>query len=487
MSIFTEKTANDSGTNCIRYNVSNIANIQVPVYKAYTMGAVAVTPLVRRIVESFNTRTLSVVFYSILMMSVQCPGLLQASMPLLSAAFLWENLVFMSIFADSKEATRIAGAVGLSCAVGIIVGPFVGAGFAENQNATWRWAFYINLPFLGLLLCVAAIFLPSFTISSSRLLVLHCAVAILLPLALTMPGSAWPWHSGSTIATWIVLQKLVIDTTQENRIFPVNALAHRIAGLAALGAACSGVAYAVSLYYLPLFYAFARGASPIEAAIHIVPFIGVFIGSVILASIVLPLVGYHAVFFLLADILRLIGGAFMTTITSATPDQTILGYQALLAIGIGLVFSNAYSVANASLDDPRERISAAALFNMVSFSGICLALSVAGCVYHNLGSRLLQEVLSEFGFDSVASPLSQTDQRILGRVAETMTFAISELFYTVVFAGAVCVIAGLAMRWQKMDFKSASDQKKGGQSHAEGLWATGNEAERGSRREDSQA
>jgi hypothetical protein len=203
---------------------------------------------------------------------------------------------------------------------------------------------------------VAAIFLPSFTISSSRSLrenlskidfigsVLHCAVAVLLPFALTMSGSAWPWHSGSTIATWIVLvllfityliqQKLAIYTTQENRIFPVNALAHRTAGLAALGAACSGVAYAVSLYYLPLFYAFARGASPIEAAIHIVPFIGFFIGSIILASIVLPLVSYYAVFFLLAGILMLIGGALMTTVTSATRDQTILGYQALLAIGL---------------------------------------------------------------------------------------------------------------------------------------------------------
>ncbi|KAL9570453.1 hypothetical protein ACKAV7_005384 [Fusarium commune] len=468
------------------------------------MGAVAVTPLIRRVVEMSGSATsIHALIIGRVLMGVGYAGIYQL------------NLVFVSIFADSEEATRIAGAVGLSWAVGIIVGPFVGAGFAENQNATWRWAFYINLPLLGLLLCVAAIFLPSFTISSSRSLrenlskidfigsVLHCAVAILLPLALTMSGSAWPWYSGSTIATWIVLvllfityiiqQRLAIYTTQENRIFPVNALAHRTAGLAALGAACSGIAYAVSLYYLPLFYAFARGASPIEAAIHIVPFIGFFIGSIILASIILPLVSYYAVFFLLAGILMLIGGALMTTITSTTPYQTILGYQALLAIGIGLVFSNAYSVANASLDDPLERISAAALFNMASFSGICLALSVAGCVYHNLGSRLLQEELSGFGFDGhqirealagVASPLFQTDQRILGHVAETMTFVISELFYIVVFAGAVCAITGLAMKWEKIDFKSESDQKKGGHSDAQGLWVARNEAERGSRCQD---
>ncbi|KAL9567491.1 hypothetical protein ACKAV7_008441 [Fusarium commune] len=299
MVIFTDKT------NCIR--------------------AVAVTPLIRRVVEiSGSATSIHALIIGRVLMGVGYAGIYQL------------NLVFVSIFADSKEATRIAAAVGLSWAVGIIVGPFVGAGFAENQNVTWRWAFYINLPFFGLLLCVAAIFLPSFNIGSSR-----------------------------------SLRKSL------SKFDLIGSVLH-----------C-----AVSLYYLPIFYAFACGVSSIEAAVHIVPFIGFFIGSIIPASIGLPLVGYYAVFSLLAGIIMLVGGALMTTITSATPDQTILGYQVLLAIGIGLVFSNAYSVANASLDNPRERINSTTLFSMALISGVCLALSVAGCVYHNLGSSSLQEEL----------------------------------------------------------------------------------------------
>jgi uncharacterized protein YqgC (DUF456 family) len=36
------------------------------------------------------------------------------------------------VFADAQEAARIAGMVGMFWAVGIIVGPFISAGFAEN-------------------------------------------------------------------------------------------------------------------------------------------------------------------------------------------------------------------------------------------------------------------------------------------------------------------------------------------------------------------
>jgi hypothetical protein len=312
--------------------------------------------------------------------------------------------------------------------------------------------------------------------------VLHCAISILLPCALIMPGTSWLWNSSSTIITWVFLaiifivyivqQKYALLTSPKNRVFPVDAFTHRIAGLAALGAACSGITYAISLYYLPLFYAFVRGASPLEAAIHVIPFIGFFILSIVLASIALPLVGYYAPFFALAGVLMLVGGVLMTTITSSTTDRSIFGYQVLLAIGVGLIFSNAYSVANASLRSPGERIAAAALFNMASFSGICLALAVAGSLYHNAGMLLLQKELAQFGLDrvyisealaGVASPAFQANARILESLQRTMSIVVSRLFYIVVFAGVVCLLASLMMKWEKIDFKSKAEQEGNGE------------------------
>jgi hypothetical protein len=102
---------------------------------------------------------------------------------------------------------------------------------------------------------------------------LHCAISILLPCALIMSGTSWSWHSSSTIITWVCLavmfityivqQRYALLTSPKNRVFLVDALTHRIGSLAALGAACSGITYAITLYYIPLFYAFVRGASPL--------------------------------------------------------------------------------------------------------------------------------------------------------------------------------------------------------------------------------
>uniref|UniRef100_A0A8H7N0A2 Major facilitator superfamily (MFS) profile domain-containing protein n=1 Tax=Bionectria ochroleuca TaxID=29856 RepID=A0A8H7N0A2_BIOOC len=498
------------------YDVSNVANIQASVYEAfghiellpwvalsYTMGAVAVTPMVRRVVETFDTKVLYTIFYVLFIVACTVSGSAtsiyavivgRALMGLSYTGVYQMNLNLVSVFADAQEAARIAGMVGMFWAVGIIVGPFISAGFAENSVTTWRWAFYINLPFLGVLLCLTTFCLSPYTVRSTTsrpdsLLsmdfvggALHCAISILLPCALIMSGISWSWNSSSTIITWVFLaiifivyivqQKYALLTSSKNRVFPVDALTHRIAGLAALGAACSGITYAISLYYLPLFYAFVRGASPLEAAVHVIPFICFFILSIILASIALPLVGYYAPFFALAGILMLVGGVLMTTITSATSDRTIFGYQVLLAIGVGLIFSNAYSVANASLKRPGERIAAAALFNMASFSGICLALAVAGSLYHNVGMLLLQKELAQYGLDrvyisealaGVASPAFQANARILESLQETVSIVVSSLFYIVVFAGAVCLLASLMMRWEKLDFKPKAEQEGDGE------------------------
>lgn len=152
--------------------------------------------------------------------------------------------------------------------------------------------------------------------------------------------------------------------------------------------------------YLPLFHEFTRGASLLDTAVHIVPLIGVFITATIIASNALPLVSCEAALFVLAGIPLLASGLLVTIITAATPDCIILGCQTLWTVDIGLIFTNAVSMVNASLDDPAEWIAAATLFNMASSGGICLALPVASSIYQNRGLDLLSDRLADFQLDS---------------------------------------------------------------------------------------
>jgi hypothetical protein len=71
----------------VGYDVSNVANIQASVYESfghiellpwvalsYTMGAVAVTPMVRRVVETFDTKVLYITFYMLFIVACTVSG-----------------------------------------------------------------------------------------------------------------------------------------------------------------------------------------------------------------------------------------------------------------------------------------------------------------------------------------------------------------------------------------------------------------------------
>jgi len=69
------------------YDVSNVANIQAPIYEAfghiellpwvaltYSMACMALTPLIRRLIEIFDMRVLIVIFYVIFLVSCAVSG-----------------------------------------------------------------------------------------------------------------------------------------------------------------------------------------------------------------------------------------------------------------------------------------------------------------------------------------------------------------------------------------------------------------------------
>ncbi|TLS30175.1 hypothetical protein PpBr36_02286 [Pyricularia pennisetigena] len=70
-------------------------------------------------------------------------------------------------------------------------------------------------------------------------------------------------------------------------IFPVKILRERISALLMLSVVIAAAAYGISLYYTPLFFAFTQNVTPLETGLDLIPFIGNFIGIIIIANILL--------------------------------------------------------------------------------------------------------------------------------------------------------------------------------------------------------
>ncbi|KAH8880860.1 major facilitator superfamily transporter [Thozetella sp. PMI_491] len=493
------------------YDVSNAANTQSSIYEAmghvellpwvglaFTMGSCAATPLYNRLSYIFNLQYLTTVSLVIFVagatmaaagnnMATIIAGRVIAGIG--QSGVYQLTLAYVSAFARPHESPRVIGMIGMSWGIGLILGPIIGGSFAQNPHATWRWSMYINLPVAAVLLVGNFLIYPPYTAPRSETVrdslfaidfvgfVLHVAQITLLILALTSSGTLWAWNSGSTIAIWVIWilvlvsyfaqQRFSLFTSPMNRIFPFHLLTHRPLGLVALATCASGSAYSITLYYLPLFFAFARGYGPIDTAVHLFPFICVFVVTALLAGGLLRVVRRYAAFYVLAGVLFLVGGMLISTIDAETSESRVMGYEAIMGFGLGLAWLQGVAISNAVLP-AHERFHGVALVNMAQVASIPISLGIAGCIFQNQGFAELQDALRPFGLDEtkvrealagVASPLwTEGDPRVVDIAVAVITKEMAKLFYLVGASGALCLVAGVLMGWAKLDVQNPSEQ-----------------------------
>ncbi|SCO92811.1 uncharacterized protein FRV6_16939 [Fusarium oxysporum] len=67
---------------------------------------------------------------------------------------------YFAMYATDSQSPLLYGIMSGLWAIGLVVGGPVGSAFVQNSATTWRWAFFINLPFLGLAIICALTFVP---------------------------------------------------------------------------------------------------------------------------------------------------------------------------------------------------------------------------------------------------------------------------------------------------------------------------------------
>jgi Na+/melibiose symporter-like transporter len=289
-------------------------------------------------------------------------------------------------------------------------------------------------------------------------------------IVVSFGGSTFAWNSGSTIALWVVFgiclisyilqQYFALFTTMDRRIFPVHFLKSRSLLLLYIATAGAAAANAITLYYVPLFFQFTRGDSALQAAVRLLPFICLFIFSIMLAGGLLPVVGRYNIFYLIGGSLTLAGGALMFTIDANTSTSRIYGYEILIASGTGLVFQNAYAVAAAKVSD-KDKVKAIGFINVSQIGTIAIALAIAGSLFQNIGFNSLKSAFAGYNFpdDYVRSALagnispvfSSSDQEVIHIAVVTVARTIQRVFGAVVAAGALILSSALLMRWERVD------------------------------------
>jgi MFS family permease len=185
-------------------------------------------------------------------------------------------------------------------AIAAVLGPVLGGIF--TTHLTWRWCFYINLPFGGFTLFALLFFLPPLNspgASSASLaeklkkidiigLLIFIPAIVCLLLALQWGGSAYPWNNARIIVLFVlfgILGILFIAFEYRRGIeatLPMHIITQRSVAAATWNAFCNGATFFLLTYYIPFWHQVIRDVSAASSGISLLPFV---LGVVVMANL----------------------------------------------------------------------------------------------------------------------------------------------------------------------------------------------------------
>jgi len=243
--------------------------------------------------------------------------------------------------ARAKVQGLFSGVWGLSS----IIGPAMGGLIVDHFS--WRWVFYINIPFGLISGILLAIYLKENVERKKQhldyigTLTLTGAIVVLL-FALLQGGTSWAWDSPQSIGLFALFIVLIGLFLREERraadpILPLTLFNNRIIAISSIGGIVLGVLMFGVSSYVPLFVQGVKGGTATSAGIVLGPFLLAWPIAATLSGRIAIRYGYRFTSILGLGLATLAAG-MMTFFTADTGLPFIV--IAMLVMGAGLGFSS---------------------------------------------------------------------------------------------------------------------------------------------------
>ena len=276
-------------------------------------------------------------------------------------------------------------------------------------------------------------------------------------MAITFGGTLYEWKSYSEIILWVFVAVLAVGVvlthklhpfiSAEDRFYPGHMLRNWKLGILQFATFAAPAAVYIPIYYIPLFFQFARGESPVEAAIRLMPFVFMIVIVSILNGIFMSKLGYYMPWFLGGGILAVIGGGLMYTVDTTSTNAVIYGYSVVLGLGGGCVLMSAFGCVSAVVDSS-DIFNAIGVLSLAQCIGITFFPAISGCIFQNLGVNYIKPYLpSDFSGDPRAvlagssSPEFQSfPQALQVQIAGAIVAAIKNLYVMTIVASSLTAL-----------------------------------------------
>ncbi|KAJ7184617.1 ABC transporter [Mycena filopes] len=327
-----------------------------------------------------------------------------------------------------EDRPRLFGLFGAVAALSSIIGPLIGGGLTDHN-------FWLNLPLGGVSMCGVVFLLkaapplgsdPAKRTARDRWqqtlrldlvgLALVSGAVTTLVLGLQWGGNTKPWNDKAVIIAspfHLMVSTTTNNDTIQSFVLAVVLTAAWVAWSIYMGdkamtptaifkprSMFAVVGYGflnrfamfIFAFYIPILYQASRDSSATKSGLNLLPLMLSLVGSLIVSGQVVGKFGYYWPTLVIAPCILAIGSGLLYTITPSTTSATLIGFQILAGMGVGIGMQNSLLAVQVEFKDQKKLLGQAmSMCSFAQFLGATIGLGVAEPIFASELARNLRK------------------------------------------------------------------------------------------------
>ncbi|OQE27534.1 hypothetical protein PENSTE_c004G09782 [Penicillium steckii] len=357
--------------------------------------------------------------------------------------------------------------------IGSAVGPLVGGSIADNKKLTWRFIFWINLPFgaVGLVLVWFTLRKPPPAVKGElpwkqklQQLDLLGATILLgatscLNLALQWGGISYSWSDSKVFGCLIGFGLLLVAFLylqfrgKENSNTPLHIFRSRTVSASCGFMMLVQVAIVLHSYFWPIYFQSVKGTNARDSGINLLPLIVSNSLGTLCAGSVASRFGHYVPLMWIGPLIMAAGGGLYQIVRPDSSRGQWIGFQILSGVGYGSCSQMPILAVQVVLNKP-DIPSGLVMIMFFQMLGGALAPSVGQNLFTD---SLLQNLKTVEGIDGAAVVSAGASgfraivpPDLMIAVVDAFNAALKDVFWVALATPALAWIASLAMEWKQL-------------------------------------